>query len=167
MRQQAAAASSSQQADMQMVLTDQPSEPKDVPPRSQSSALPPEFTSTDDYLAHLSQKYGLKRMTRPRIVIAMHVPSPSVPTPSFTFIQGRFNRTARKRVPPLPKASVLNMSEDESEPHQEEVQAESSSREAHKTQTPSLFEKAQKEVEVIPAEVEVKVEVDEMTQEEF
>ena len=70
MSQQAAAASSSQQADMQIVLVDQPSEPKDVPPRSQSSALPPEFASTDDYLAHLSQKYGLKRMPRPRVVIA-------------------------------------------------------------------------------------------------
>ena len=75
MRQQATAASSSQQADMQMVLADQPSEPKDIPPRYQSSALPPEFASTDDYLAHLNQKYGLKRMTRPRIVIATTVPS--------------------------------------------------------------------------------------------
>ena len=52
-------------------------------------------------------------------------------------------------------------------PHQEEVQTESSTREAHETQTPSLFESAQKAAEAIPAEVEVKVEVDEMTQEEF
>ena len=55
---------------MQMVLADQPSEPKDVPPRSQPSALPPEFASTDDFLTHLSQKYGLKRTPHPRIVIA-------------------------------------------------------------------------------------------------
>ena len=170
MRQQAAEASSSHQANMQMVLVDQPSEPKDVPPRSQSSVLPPEFAFIDDYLAHLSQKYGLKRTTHPRVVIATPVPSPSAPTaasspsdptPSSTFIQGRIKRTARKRVPPPPRASVLNVSEDESMPHQEEEQAGSSS------QTPSLFESAQKAAEAIPPKVEVKVEVDEMTQEKF
>ena len=46
-------------------------------------------------------------------------------------------------------------------PHQEEEQAGSSSH------TPSIFEHAQKAAEAIPAEVEVMVEVDEMTQEEF
>ena len=57
------------------------------------------------------------------------------------------------------------MSEDESVPHQEkEKQAGSSSQ---TPQTPSLFEQARKDVEAIPPEVEVKVEVDEMTQEEF
>ena len=123
MRQQAAEASSSHQANMQMVLADQPSEPKDVPPRSQSSALPPEFASTDDYLAHFNKKYGLKSTTHPRVVIATAVPNPSAPTaasspsdpsPGSTFIRGRFKRTARKKVPPHPRASVQHVSEDES-----------------------------------------------------
>ena len=47
-------------------------------------------------------------------------------------------------------------------PQPEEAQAE-----APKTRIPSLFEQAQKESEDIPPEVEVKVEVEEMTQEEF
>ena len=152
------------------MLADQPSEPKDVPPRSQSSALPPEFASTDDYLAHFNKKYGLKSTTHPRVVIATAVPNPSAPTaasspsdpsPGSTFIRGRIKRTARKRVPRPPRASVQIVSEDESEPHQEEGQAGSSS------QTQSLFEQAQKAAKAIPAEVEVKVEVEEMTPEEF
>ena len=152
MRQQAAATSSSQQANMQLVLAEPLSEPEDVTLRTRSSALPPEFASTDEYLAHLSQKHGVKFMTRSRVITPIPkdsqsptlstaptpASSPSDPTPSSTFIQGRIKRTARKRVPPPPRASVLNVSEDESMPHQEEEQVGSSS------QTPSLFESAPK-----------------------
>ena len=88
---------------MQLVLADPPSEPEDVSRRAKSSALPPDFASTDNYLAHLSQKYGLKFMTRPRVVIATLASSTSDPTPGSTFIQGRIKRTARKKVPPPPR----------------------------------------------------------------
>ena len=116
--------------------------------------MPPEFASTDDYLTHLRRNYNLKVMTRPQVVtpISKDPPSPtpsSALTPGSASIRGRIKRTARKRVPPSPRASVLNVSEDESMPHQEEEQAESSS------QTSSMFERAQKAAEAIPAEVEV------------
>ena len=177
MRQQTVA-SSSHQADMQMVLTVQPSEPKDVPPRSQSSALPPEFASTDDYLAHLSQKYGLKRMPRPRIVIATPVLNPSALTPASSATpatpaapstRGRFKRTARKRVAPPPRALSSGDSEEESIAAPDEIVIETvpQPQEASKTRIPTMTEQAQKDDEAIPPEVEVKLEIEEMTPEEF
>ena len=113
-RQQATAASSSQPADRQLMLADPAPEPEDVPLRTRSSALPLEFASTDEYLAHLSQKHGVKFMTRSRVVTPVSkdppspapstaptpASSPSDPTPGSTFMQGRIKRTARKRVPP-------------------------------------------------------------------
>ena len=137
---------------MQLVLADPLSEPEDVPLRSKPSSIPPQFASIDDYLAHLRGKYKLKLITRPRIVtpISKDPPSPtpsSAPTPASStsnptlgsaYIRGRIKRTARKRAPPSPRASVLNVSEDESVPHQEEEQAGSFSH------TPSIFGHAQK-----------------------
>ena len=168
----------SSSSDMQIVLVDPTPEDEAAFSRSRSSSMPPEFESINEYLAHLRAKYKMKKktfMARPRVVppISISLPSDtpssastpsSNPTPGSAAIRGRFKKTARKRVPrtPLPpRAPVQSVSEDEPVPPQKEVEAGSSSN------TQSVFEQAQETADAIPAEVEVKVEVDEMSQEEF
>ena len=128
-----------------------------------SSSEPPPTKSNQEILEEIMMRWGLKRTSHPPIVIAKPIPStfgttstPPSSEPTVQFSDSRKKAFARKRDKHI-IASTESESEEEETPSGQPMQEPSSARVEHETPV----------VEAAPILKEVKLEIEDMTPEEF
>ena len=142
-------------------------QPEEIPQPESSSSEPPSSKPAQNLLEEIMMKYGLERINHPPIVIAKPFPSPSGPTtapppseptsappsPVVKYSESRKKAVARKRANKSTSSTASDVSEPEVPSAQDEFVPEtlSSSQETH----------------AIPILKEVKLEIEDMTPEEF
>ena len=156
--------SDEQRSKWAMVLYEQPEE---IPQPESSSSEPPSSKSAQNLIEEIMMKYGLERINHPPIVTAKPIPSPSGPTtapppseptsapppPVVKYSESRKKTVARKRANKSTSSTASAVSEPEVPSVQDEIvpETQSSSQETHAT----------------PILKEVKLEIEDMTPEEF
>ena len=152
--------SASRETNLKMVLADQP----EVPPTAEPASAP-----VANLFEELCMKYGFKRPEPLVRVIAKPIP-PSAPVPvppPVSFSQSRVKKTlAKKKVTSSPSASPDNEEESIAAPEDIEIERVPLQGEASEPQS-STQEQAQTVDSEVPPEVVVKLEVEDMTPEEF
>ena len=158
--------SDEQRSKWAMVLVEQPDEipqPEPEPEPEPSSSEPPSSGPGQNIIEEIMMKYGLKRQNNPPIVIAKPIPPSepfSAPPPPVVKFSGSRKKTCAKKGAGTPESSESEEEEPRgrSEDHESErvSQAGEASEPQSSTQAPP-----------VPPLVEVKLEVEDMTPEEF
>ena len=154
--------SASSKTNLEIVLADQPEVPPTAEPAPPSAPAPNLFEE-------LCMKYEFKRPEPPAVVIAKPIPpsAPALVPPPVNFSKSRVKKTlAKKKVASSPSASSDSEEESIVTPEDIETERVPLQGEASEPQS-STQEQAQTVDSEVPPEVVVKLEVEDMTPEEF
>ena len=160
--------SDSQRSKLEMVLYNPPADaspPEPEPEPESSSAEPPPSVPAQNIIEEIMMKYGLKRQANPPIVIATPIPSEPTsappPSPIIKFSRSRKKSLVKKGAG---TSEPTESEEEDTVDHTEEHELERSTQPGEASEPQSS---TQAPPEEIPPLVEVKLEVEDMTPEEF